>query len=243
MNLAALSHDRLLRAGFLLGALAALLVGLSGFADLAEGLAREGGGRTRLGVEDLVPLIGASALVLLVSTMIVSFGWARLVGVLVTTAVAFVAGIEGLRGRVSDQFVPDERTTLLAGGLLLAAAFWIALIGVGVALVAMRQLALSREREDDQAIEALPTRPDGRPARVSGKAGLGLALAVAGIFAPVLSGLAVAVSLSALGDVHAHDGRLGGRPIAVAGVVVGIAGLSLLAAFLGVGPLVLTPGT
>lgn len=239
----ALSHERLLRAGLALGALGAALVALSGLADLSEGAARRGGGTATLAVESVMPVIGASALLLLISTIVVAFPWARLVGVFVTTAVAFVAGIEGLRGRTADVFAPDERTALLGGGLMLVGAFWIALTGVAVALVAMRQIVQSGPPapDGDSAPDAGEAPPDGRPPRTSGKAGLGLALGVGGVFAPVLSGLAVALSLTALGDIRAGDGRVGGRPLAIAGIVLGIVGLSLLVAFLGVGALVLTP--
>jgi hypothetical protein len=73
------------------------------------------------------------------------------------------------------------------------------------------------------------------------KGTLGVALGIAGVIAPVFSGVATALSLGALGDIRSHDGRMGGRGTALTGVVLGIVGLSLLIAVLGFGGLFLKP--
>lgn len=242
VNFSTLSHERLLRVGLAIGALAGVLLALAGLSDLAEGRPRDGGDQLLvLGPTDVVALIGAIAAVLVITTIVAPFPWARLVGIVVTTAVATTAGFEGIRARIAEDFVADERTTLLAGGILVVAAFWTAVAGIAVSLLAMRQIAQDRTEEPDEVLDEIPMRPDGRPLRSSLKASLGFTLGLIGVLAPVLSAVAVALSLGALGDIRAFKGRLGGRGMAIAGVVLGITGLSLLIAVLGVGALVLTP--
>ena len=238
-----LSRERLLRAGFALGALAAALAALAALFALAEGPARRApvAQTARLDVEPVVGVLAALALVVIILAIAVPRAWMRPIGVLATTTVATSAGIEGVRARVADAFAPDIRTTLLAGGLMLLCAFWLAVIAVGVQLVALRQIAQARPPVSDEERDAVPVAPDGRPLRSAPQGAAGLALGVLGLMAPVFSGLAAALSIEALGRIDAHRGRLGGRGLAIAGMVLGIIGLSLLIAALGLGGLALEP--
>jgi hypothetical protein len=239
-----LRNERLLRAGFALGALAAVCAALAGAAALAESPARRApvAQTARLEVEPIVSALALASLAIIVTAALSSRTWLRPLGVLATTTVATSAGIEVLRGRVADVFAPDIRTTLLAGGLLLSAAFWVAVVAVAVQLVALRQIAQSRPIEPEERLEQVTVAPDGRPLRSPIQGTAGLALGILGLLAPVMSGLAAALSISALGEIRAYDGRLGGRGAAMAGLVLGIAGLSLLIALLGIGQLTFTPG-
>ncbi len=243
MDALGLTGQRFLRASFLLGAIAALLVALAPMGELVEGHLRAHEDiTTTLSVEPVVAVIGAVAFVLAVGAAFAPWSWAAPIGVLVITASATTAGIELVRGRISETFVADQSTTLQGGGILLVIAFWIAVIAVACALVALRQIALARPPASQEARDALPIRPDGRPMRSSLRATLGAALGVCGIIAPVFSGAAAALGVAALGDIRANDGRLGGRGAAIAGIVLGIIGLSLMIAILGVGALILQPG-
>lgn len=243
MNLSDLAPDRLLRMGFGLGALAALLAALAGFAALAEGPDRTAPfvRVSRLDVEPVVAVICLIALAVIVVAAVVPREWVRPIGVLATTAVATSSGIEVVRGRIADAFAPDIRTTLQTGGIMLVVAFWLAIVAIAVQLLALRRLAQTRPLEPAEVLDQVPMRPDGRPLRTSMKGTLGVALGVAGVIAPVFSGVATALSLGALGDIRAYDGRMGGRGTAMTGVVLGIVGLSLLIAVLGFGGLFLKP--
>lgn len=238
-----LTGDRLLRASFALGAVAALLLVLAPLGELVEGRLRAHDDvTTTLSVEPVVAIIGAVALVLAVGAAFAPWSWVPYAGVLVVTAVSTTSGIEVVRGRISSTFVADERTTLQGGGIMLFVAFWLGIIAIGAALIALRQVALARPPAPPEVRDAMPLRTDGRPLRSSLRATLGAALGVCGVIAPVFSGVAAALSVTALGDVRAYGGRLGGRGVAIAGVVLGIIGLSLMIAILGVGALVLQPG-
>lgn len=239
------TQERLLRLGHALGAIAAALATASVLFDLAEGPARRApvAETARLGVESIVAGLGGAALALIVAAIAIRRGWLRPVAVLATTTVATSSGIEVVRGRVADVFAPDVRTTLLAGGVMLLCAFWLAVVAVAVQLVALRQIAQARPVKPDEELEAVEVAPSGRPLRSSPQGAAGLALGVLGLLAPVFAGLAAALSIGALGEIRAHDGRLGGRAPALAGTVLGIVGLSLLIAALGLGGLVLRPGS
>lgn len=240
-----LTGERLLRAAFVLGALAALLVALSPLGELTEGRMRAHEDiTTTLSVEPTVAVIGAIVFVLAVGAAFApaQWSWVPPVGVLVITAAATTAGIELVRGRISETFVADRSTTLEGGGLMLTAGFWLAVLAIAGALVALRQIALALPPAPPEVREALQVRPDGRPMRSSLRATLGAALGVCGLLAPIFSGAAAALGVTALGDIRSKGGRLGGRGAAIGAIVLGIIGLSLMIAVLGVGNLVLQPG-
>lgn len=231
------------RIGLLVGAAVAVLLPVASRFDLTSGRARsEPHGPHVLSVEPVVGIIGAVICAVLIAAALAPWGWSRLVGVFAVTLIATTSGIEVLRGRISQSFLPDERTALEAGGLMLTLAFWGAVVVVAAVLIALRRRALDVAPIDDEALAAYPLRADGlTPARSPLSGTLGMALSLAGIVAPALSGLAIALSLNALGQINAARGRLGGRVVALAGVAVGVIGLSLLVGVLGIGALVLSP--
>jgi hypothetical protein len=243
VNISDISPDRLLRLGFGVGALAAVLAALAGFGALAEGPDRTAPfvRTARLDVEPVVAIIALVALAVILVAAFVPRTWLWPVGVLATTAVATSSGIEVVRGRIADAFAPDVSTSLQTGGVLLVIAFWVAIVAIALQLFALRRFAQERPVEPDEVLDQVPMRPDGRPLRTSMKGTLGVALGIAGVIAPVFSATAVALSLGALGDIRAYDGRMGGRGTAMTGVVLGIIGLSLLIAVLGFGGLFLKP--
>jgi hypothetical protein len=240
-----LSHERLLRLGLALGAAAALAAAAAGFFALAEGPARRAPmvETARLDVEPMVSIVAVVALALIAAAVLVPRPVLRPLAVFATNSVAFVAGIQLLGARVDGVFAPDVRTTLLGGAILLLVAFWTALGAVALQLLALGQIARARPVEPQEVLDALPRADGGRPLRSSPKATLGAVMGVAGLIAPMLSGAAAAVSIGALGDIRAADGRLGGRGLALGGIVLGSIGLSLIISFLGVAPFLLRPGT
>ena len=119
--------------------------------------------------------------------------------------------------------------------MLLIVAFWLALIGVVVALVGVRMVALAAPPPDIPAgrrAELVKARTAPISAALGrGRGGRGGHL-----------GGGVAYGVLALGDIRSSDGRLTGRGMALTGVVLGILVLSLLAAVGGVGSLTASPG-
>jgi hypothetical protein len=236
----------LVRAGLALGAGAAVLVAIAPSADLASGPGRDDPSRVvAIDLEAAVGALGAAGALLLIAAALAPWLWAHLAGVALTTIVAATSGLIVLTGRTSDDFVADADITLERGGVLLVLAFWIGLIGVIVTLVGFRRMAmgasdapLARDAGEAEAV----VEEEGRPARrTSGKATVALVLGLAGFITVFASTLAVAFGTLALGDIRASKGALGGRGIAIAGLVLGVVALSLLIALVGSGMLSATP--
>jgi hypothetical protein len=129
----------------------------------------------------------------------------------------------------------------------LVLGFWVGLAGVIVTLVGIRRLAMQASAPSSGA-EVAAEEPQvvdetGAPARrqTSGKATVALVLGIAGFITVFASSLAVAFGTLALGDIRASRGSLGGRGVAIAGLVLGFIGLSLLIALVGSGMLSATP--
>jgi hypothetical protein len=228
------------RAGLLLGVGAGILVALAPTGDLAEGPAR---GRPEvLATIDLEPLVaglGIAGAVLLLAAAVAPWLWAHLAGVALATILAATAGLIVVSGRTSDDFAVDADVTLRSGGILLVLAFWLGLASVLVTLVGFRQTAMARSQ---RALAAGPPAEtaDGLPDK-SRKALISLVLGVAGFITVIASSLAIAVATLALGDIRGSGGRLGGRGLAIAGLVLGFVTLSLLAVLVGLGTLTAKP--
>lgn len=237
------STNAFVRAGLAIGAAAAVLVALAPTGDLASGPGRDAADRTAsIDLEPAVGLLGAAVAVLLVAAAVVPWLWAHLAGVALCTIVAATSGLIVLTGRTSDDFVADSDISLENGGRLLVLAFWVGLVAVIVTLVGFRRVAIA-------ASDAPP--PDGEPVagqeaeeaapRSSGKATVALVLGIAGFITVFASALAIAFGTLALGDIRASRGALGGRGIAIAGLVLGFLALSLLVALVGSGMLTASP--
>jgi hypothetical protein len=83
--------------------------------------------------------------------------------------------------------------------------------------------------------------PDPAASPREGKAAASLVLAIVGVLLPFLAAPAIALGLLGGDDVRATGGRIGGRGVALAGVVVGVVGLALWALGLVLGMLLAQP--
>lgn len=232
----------LVRLGLAIGAAAGVLVALAPSGDLASGPAR-GAPRTTatIDLEPAVGALGAAGALLLLAAAMAPWLWAHLAGVALTTIVAATSGLIVLTGRTSDDFVADADVTLERGGVMLVLAFWVGLAGVIVTLVGFRKMAMEATVPPD-AGEPEVVEEGARPSRrTSGKATVALVLGIAGFITVFASTLAVAFGTLALGDIRASRGTLGGRGVAVAGLVLGFIALSLLVALVGSGMLSASP--
>jgi hypothetical protein len=235
------STSLFVRAGLAVGAVAGVLVALAPSGDLASGPARDDVGTTAtIDLEPAVGALGVAAAVLLVAAAAAPWLWAHLAGVALVTIVGATSGLIVLTGRTSDDFVADADVSLERGGVLLVLAFWVGLAAVLVTLVGFRRVAMAIEppAEDEPAA---PAEGEGVRRRTSGKATVSLVLGIAGFITVFASALAIAFGTLALGDIRASRGALGGRGVAIAGVVLGFVALSLLIALVGSGMLSATP--
>jgi len=223
-----------IRAGLGLGALAAALLALAPLFDIADGpAAPPRGGTFTAGIGISVSAIAFTACLAIVVGVVREILWIHLLGLVLVTGVALVAGLLVIVARTSDSFADGADVTLHAGGFLLIGSFWIALAGIVVALVGVRMVAIA----------APPgTIPRTGPEQRARTAPLAAMLGTVGVVIVITSALAVAYGVLALGDIRASGERLTGRGMAVAGIALGILVLSLLAAIGGVGAWVASPG-
>jgi hypothetical protein len=223
----------LVRAGLALGLAGAILLAVAPSLDLVTEPARGGGGAEHaVGVGASVGAIGAVAAAGILAAIVMRLLWLHMLGLLLSTGVSLIAGLLVITGRRADDFASGADVSLAAGGALLVMAFWIALVGVAVALVGMRMVAVAAP-----PVTLGPgLAPRARTAPIA--AVLGLIAVVVVVTAP----LGVAYGTLALGDIRSSGNALGGRGMAIAGVVLGIVVLSLLAAVGGVGSFIAEPG-
>jgi hypothetical protein len=237
---APLPASRTVRAGLLVGAAAGVLTALAPTGDLAEGPARGAEDMTAtIDLEPVVGFVGIAGAVLLLATAVAPRLWAHMVGVALATILAATAGLIVVSGRTSDDFAVDADVSLRMGGVLLVLAFWVGLAAVVITLVGFRQTAMAASQEALET-ETPPPADDGIPRR-SPKALIALVLGVAGFITVIASSLAIAFATLALGDIRASGGRLPGRGLALAGLILGFVTLSLLAALVGLGTLTAKP--
>jgi hypothetical protein len=230
------------RAGLGIGAIAGVLVALGPSGDLVSGPSRDDPGATAtIDLEPAVGALGLAAAVLLVAAAAVPWLWAHLAGVALATIVAATAGLITLTGRTSDDFVADEDVSLERGGVFLALAFWVGLAAVIVVLVGFRRVAVEAAAAAAEEEPSPPPPEEGARRRTSGKATVALVLGIAGFITVFASSLAIAFATLALGDIRASQGALGGRGVAIAGLVLGFVALSLMIALVGSGILSATP--
>lgn len=228
------------RTGLLVGAAAGVLMALAPTGDLAEAPARGAEDMTAtIDLEPVVGFVGIAGAVLLVATAAAPRLWAHMVGVALATILAATAGLIVVSGRTSDDFAVAADVSLRMGGVLLVLAFWVGLAAVVITLVGFRQTAMAASQEALEA-DTPPPADDGIPRR-SPKALIALVLGVAGFITVIASSLAIAFATLALGDIRASGGRLPGRGLALAGLILGFVTLSLLAALVGLGTLTAKP--
>ena len=222
-----------IRRGLGLAALAAALMAVAPFFDLASGpAAAPGGGAYVAGIGISVSAIAISACLAILVGVVREVLWVHLLGLVLATGVALVAGLLVIVARTSDNLAEGADVTLRGGGILLVTSFWLALIGIVITLVGVRMVAIAAPPGTFAR-----TGPQQR-ARTAPFAAL---LGVLGVVMVVTAAIAVAYGVLALGDIRSSGERLTGRGMAVAGMVLGILVLSLLAAVGGVGAWVASP--
>ena len=237
-----------IRVGLLLGAGAGLLAALAPLADLVEGPSRDTPGVTAsLEPGGAVGGFGVLVAIFLLAAVFVPRLWTWLAGLGLATGLSATCGLVVITGRTSDDFAPDADVSLLGGGRLLTVAFWVGIVAVGVMLVGFRQLALA-PRPVDEGVDAESVEADGPgtpagPRSGSRKASIAFALGVVGFIIVIASSLAVALGALALGDIRTSGGTMAGRGLAIAGMVLGLVALCLLAALVGVGTLAAKPSS
>jgi hypothetical protein len=222
----------LVRAGLALGFAGAVLLAVSPSLDLVTGPSRSHAGTEHaVNVGSTVGAIGAVAAVGILAAIVLRLLWLHMLGLLLSTGVALIAGLMVIGGRRSDGFARGADVSLAAGGALLVVAFWVALVGVAVALVGMRMVAVG----------APPVRLGPGLAPRARTAPIAAVLGLVGVVIVVTAPLGVAYGTLALGDIRSSGNALSGRGMAIAGVVLGILVLSLLAAVGGVGSFIAEP--
>jgi hypothetical protein len=223
-----------IRGGLAVAALAAALMALAAAFDIADGPSASGHGTYTAGIGASVAAIGVTACLALLVGVVREVLWMHLVGLVLGTGVALVSGVLVIVARTSDNFAESADPTLLTGGLLLVCAFWLSLIGVVIALVGIRMVALAAPPPENVARTG--------PQQRARTAPLAAILGLIGVVVVVTSALAVAYGVLALGDIRGSGERLTGRGMAVAGMALGILVLSLLAVVGGIGAWVAGPG-
>jgi hypothetical protein len=216
-------------AGLLIGIASAFLACFAAGRDMVSGPAADVEAGTA--VVDLptgvivVFLIGA---VLLGGALAIPATWARIVGTALLTALASTYALIVVIARTSDDFREEADLSLEGGGIVLAGAFGVCLVGLVLALIGSRELVR-------------PVDPERLRPGTSGSATASLVLGIAGLFATIAASLAIVFSVLAVGEINGSGSVRTGRGIAIAGLVLGIVWLTLWALFLIAGIFVATP--
>lgn len=189
---------------------------------------------------DFITGIGVIAIIVLGLAAALPFLWAHLGGIAIAAGFAYLCGGTVAVARVSDDFAPGAEISLERGGVLLVTAFWLALAGVVIALLGVRAYAAGRRAGGDDEGEP-PTAEAPSEPRTSPRAIAAVALGLGGILTVASGALAIAIGTLALSDIRLADGRLTGRGLAIAGIVLGVLVLTLLTALVGVGALAASP--
>lgn len=170
--------------------------------------------------------IGVIAAVLCVGAAAAPWAWARLTGVGVSSLFAVVVAFAVIGFRTSEDFLAGVDVSLATAGWLMVASSALLFAGTAMALVFLRVPA---------------TGPDPSRGPREGKGVAALVLGIVGLLLPFLAAPAVGMSLLAMDDVRAGGGRVGGRGLAIAGLVLGIVSLALWGVGLLLGALLAQP--
>jgi hypothetical protein len=206
------------RAGIGVCALGCIVGLFSVGSTLAEGRERFGFDETTLDVPPGIIALGIIGFVLLVVAAALPYAWANIAGIGLGAAWASFWGLALLGGRSSNTFAENTTPSIGTGGAILLVASIICLLGVALALVGLR----SSPRPDPSTFE-------GSEGRTSGKAVAALVLGIVAIpvYGTVLGALAITFATLGWLDIRDSDGRLGGKGLAIAGLVCGIVALVL----------------
>lgn len=170
--------------------------------------------------------LGVVAAALCVAAAVAPWASARIAGLGVAVLFGFLVAFALIGFRTSDDLVPGEEVSLASGGWLLLAGSLLLLGGAALALWGLRRPAAG---------------PDPARAPKEGKGVAALALGIVGLLIPVTAAPAAGLGLLALDDDRVSGGRVGGRGMAVAGLVLGIVALSLWTLGLTLGMLLAQP--
>lgn len=207
------------RAGFVLAALGGVLTAASAGSTAVEqgdfGYIEVAGGSW----------IGVVAAVLCVAAAAAPWVWARVSGVGLSSFFAILISFAVVGFRTSEELLPGVDVTLAAAGWLMVCGSLLLFAGTAVALVGFRSRG----------------GPDPASAPREGKALSSLVLAVSALMLPFLAAPGVALGLLALDDNRSTGGRIGGRGVAIIGIVVGSVMLALWAVGLTLGMLLAQP--
>lgn len=210
-------------------------LGRAGFAVAAAGglLAAATTGRTAVEQEGVGTIsvaggawLGLVAAAVCVAAAIAPWTWSRLAGLGIAVLFGVMLAFALIGFRTSDELVPGVEVTLAAGGWLLLAGSLLLLGGASLALCGLRRPAAA---------------PDPSRAPREGKGVVALVLGIVGLLIPVTAAPAAGLGLLALDDDRVSGGRVGGRRMAVAGLVLGIVALSLWTLGLTLGMLLAQP--
>jgi len=139
--------------------------------------------------------------------------WARLAGVTLGAVVAGIAGAVVVGARGDDNFTKGIDVALGGAGVILVVAFFVAVLGLILALVGFRHAAPAAA----EPAAGLPT--------TSGKAIAALVLGLVGLILAPVGALAVGFALLARDDIRLSGGMRAGHGMAIAGLVLGIVDL------------------
>lgn len=156
--------------------------------------------------------IGVIGAVLCAAAAAAPWVWARLAGVGIATTFAVIVAFAVIGFRTSGDFVPGVDVSLGTAGWLMVIGSLLFFAGTALALVFLR----------------VPVRrPDPQASPAEGKGVAALVLGIVGLILPFAAAPAIGLALLGMDDVRASGGRVGGRGVAIAGLVLGIASLSL----------------
>ncbi len=156
--------------------------------------------------------IGVVAAVLCIGAAVAPWFWARLAGVGISSFFAIVVAFALIGFRTSDDLAPGVDVSLGGAGWLMLLGSLLLFAGTAMALIWLR----------------VPVRePDAGQAAPEGKAVASLVVGIVGVVLPFAAAPAIGLSMYATDDMKASDGRVGGRGMAIAGLVLGIVSLSI----------------
>lgn len=172
--------------------------------------------------------IGIVAAVFCAAAAIAPWPWARVAGVGVTSLFALLVAFALIGFRSSDDLLQGIDVSLGGAGWVMLIASLLLFAGTAIALWFLR-------------VPVTRAVPEDVPTPAAGKGVASLVLGIVGVVIPVTAAPAVALALFAFDDLRASDGRLGGRGLAIAGLVLGIVSLSLWGLGLTLGMLLAQP--
>lgn len=170
--------------------------------------------------------LGVIAAVSCVAAAAAPWAWARVAGVGISSFFAILVSFAVIGFRTSEDFIPDVDVSLGTAGWLMVIGALLLFAGTAVALVFLR-------------VPAPGPDPSLRPG--DGKGVAALVVGIVGVLLPFLAAPAIGLALFAMDDVRASAGRVSGRGMAIAGLVLGIVSLSLWGAGLVLGMLLAQP--